>query len=67
MIFFNFSTKKKTLYIQNIRKNILKILMNLFSADDPDAALLGVVAPPLHALNNIAVGVNNHLSLGNLA
>ena len=39
--------------------------MNLFSADDPDAALLGVVAPPLHALNNIAVGVNNHLSLGN--
>ena len=41
--------------------------MNLFSADDPDAALLGVVAPPLHALNNIAVGINNHLSLGNLA
>ena len=64
MVLPNFSTKNKTLYIQNIRKNIL---VNLFSADDPDAALLGVVAPPLHALNNIAVGVNNHLSLGNLA
>ena len=64
MVLPNFSTKNKTLYIQNIRKNIL---VNLFSADDPDAAPLGVVAPPLHALNNIAVGVNNHLSLGNLA